>query len=123
MPAKFHKSPFHSSRRGYELAVSKSKTYGAPSTSQRPYRYFTPCLRMASRVTARWGSVGSWASTSTGAVFWLRGPIRQYLSPYSETVTGTFVLITVYIPPTLLATSQAHSKRNGLRRSRFSSDI
>lgn len=49
--------------------------------------------------------------------------MRQYLLPYSETVTGTFVLMTVYIPPTLLATSQAHSKRMGLETSRLSCDM
>jgi hypothetical protein len=71
----------------------------------------------------RYGSVGSSASTSIGADLYDKGPMRQYLSPNSETVTGTFVLMTVYMPPTLLATSQAHSKRIGLRTSRFSVSV
>ena len=42
-----------------------------------------------------WGSDGSSASTSMGADLYERGPMRVYLSPNSETVTGTFDLMTV----------------------------
>jgi hypothetical protein len=95
MPAKFQRSAFHSSSRWNALPVSNKSTRGAPSISQRPYRHLTPAARMPSNVAASTGSVGSCASTSMGAVLYIRGPMRVYRSPYSATVTGTLVFMTV----------------------------
>jgi hypothetical protein len=58
-----------------------------------------------------------------GAVLYDNGPIRQYRSPYSDTVTGTFVLITVYIPPTADKISENARAQFAWRKETFIRDF
>lgn len=67
MPAVFHRSAFHSSRKRYAVLVSIKTTRGAPSISQRPYTMPMPRSSMAAMVFASIGFVGVKASTSTAA--------------------------------------------------------
>jgi hypothetical protein len=94
MPAVFHRSAFHSSRKRYAVFVSINSTRGAPSINHLPYRSPMPRSSMASIVAASWGLVGVKASTSTAADCRLSGPMRVYRSPYSAVVTGAFDLMT-----------------------------
>lgn len=57
IPARFQRSPFHSSMRFHTLPVSNKRTFGPPSMSQRPYKNLTPRSLIEERVSKSAASV------------------------------------------------------------------